>query len=77
MSTTSIIMPPSKLSDLKYNALIVTGVTIGFVGSYEVTEGVDFIVNIEIEVLDGELGRDVDIRVSTRDGTALSKSLCN
>ena len=44
---------------------------IGFRGNYTVTEG--GIVNLELEVLSGNLGREVVVSVSTADGTAQGK----
>ena len=44
---------------------------IGFSGNYTVTES--GIVNLELEVLSGSLGREVVVSVSTADGTAQGK----
>ena len=44
---------------------------IGFSGNYTVTES--GIVNLELEVLSGSLGREVVVSVSTADGTARGK----
>ena len=44
---------------------------IGFSRNYTVTEGGT--VNLELEVLSGNLGREVEVSVSTADGTAQGK----
>ena len=44
---------------------------IGFSRNYTVTEGGT--VNLELEVLSGNLGREVEVNVSTADGTAQGK----
>ena len=56
--------------------LLLPVVVIGFVpDNYTVTEGVDGFVNLTVELLDGELGRDVVVEVDiVPGGTATSKS---
>ena len=55
-------------------AVIITdnnAAVIGFSGNYTVREG--GIVNLELEVLSGSLGREVVVSMSTADGTAQGK----
>lgn len=46
---------------------------IGFVDTYEVIEGVNTSVTIEIALLSGTLGQEVEVRVFTVDDSALGK----
>ena len=46
-------------------------VVIGFLSNYEVTEGVNNTVTVELEVLSGTLAREVVICVSTQDESAI------
>ena len=48
-------------------------VVIGFLDNYEVTEGVNSTVTVELEVLSGILAREVVISVSTQDNSANGK----
>ena len=66
--TTSIRLIPSMaaVAITDNNAAV-----IGFRGNYTVTEG--GIVNLELEVLSGNLDREVVVSVSTADGTAQGK----
>ena len=47
---------------------------IGFLQDYVVTEGVNFTVDVDIQLLSGELGRDVIVRVLTDPDSARGKS---
>ena len=48
---------------------------IGFVPSeYTTTEGVDQFANLNVQVISGQLGRDVLVILNTQSGTATSKS---
>lgn len=48
---------------------------IGFVPSeYSTTEGVDQFANLNVQVISGQLGRDVLVILNTQSGTATSKS---
>ncbi len=54
--------------------LLQIAAVIGFLRDYTVTEGVDFMVDVEIAVLSGELGRPVAVDVITlSDGSAEGK----
>ena len=46
---------------------------IGFLQDYVVTEGVNFTVDVDIQLLSGELGRDVIVRVLTDPDSARGK----
>ena len=46
---------------------------IGFLQDYVVTEGVNFTVDVDIQLLLGELGRDVVVRVLTDPDSACGK----
>ena len=49
---------------------------IGFVPSeYSTTEGVDQSANLNVQVISGQLGRDVVVVLNTQSGTATSKTI--
>ena len=51
-----------------------TEAVIGFVPSqYSVTEGVNQLANLNVELISGQLGREVLVILNTRSGTAISK----
>ena len=44
---------------------------IGFVpDNYNVTEGTDLFANLNVELISGELGREVLVNIDTQDGSA-------
>ena len=71
-STSNIILNPAVAT-----ATIIDNdnVVIGFPGNYEVIEGVNRTVTIELVVLSGTLGREVVVSVSTADGSAIGKCI--
>ena len=50
-----------------------SAVVVGFLQDYVVTEGVNFTVDVDIQLLSGELGRDVIVRVFTDPDSARGK----
>ena len=50
--------------------VIITAARIGFLQDYEVTEGVNNTVSVEIGLLDGALGRNVEVSVFTFNDSA-------
>ena len=50
---------------------LLTVVIVGFIEEYEVTEGTNFTVDIVFRLLEGELGRDVEVLLFTGNNTAL------
>ncbi len=56
-----------------YTLLLPTGVVIGFSQTlYQATEGTDTSVQLSVNVLMGDLRRDVIVNFATEDGSALS-----
>lgn len=72
-SSTNIILDPATASA---TILDDDNVLIGFLSDYEVTEGVNNTVTIELAVLLGTLGRDIEVSVSTLDGSAEGEYVC-
>jgi hypothetical protein len=60
-----------ELRSLSFNFLYIEAV-IGFVpDNYTVTEGTDLFANLNVELISGQLGRDVIVNFDTQDGSAI------